>query len=127
MLFFIDTPLHPLALLSAVLFAAYIYHRKVTAFRNLPTDIPWIGVRNEIFATLRANLRDWNQGYKNALEGYEKVKMAPLPSDMESCLRVHSCADCRTPLLCFFFNKCALEHCIAIARPLGLTVLFIPF
>jgi hypothetical protein len=37
-------------------------------------SLPWVGVRNELFAKTRANLREWKEAIAFLDEGYVKVR-----------------------------------------------------
>ncbi len=69
----LDTLFRPAIILPIITFGLYALHRKLTAKRALPESIPWVGLRDEWFPRLRANLRDMKAGKQNIVEGYMKV------------------------------------------------------
>jgi hypothetical protein len=62
-----------LILLTAFVTLVYVAHKLVTRDRVTPAGLPWAGIRNESFARIRLNLRDFLAGGAHLKEGYEKV------------------------------------------------------
>ncbi|KAF2491532.1 cytochrome P450 [Lophium mytilinum] len=64
--------LSSLALTAAFLSLLYLLHRRATKDRIVPAGLPWIGLRDERFATTRLHLRDVFAAPAHLKEGYEK-------------------------------------------------------
>lgn len=66
-------------MLLIVVMAASISSFIQDPYPRLPDSIPWVGIRNELFAKMRARIRVLTQGWQLLLEGYFKVCTAITP------------------------------------------------
>ncbi len=51
----------------------YSYLLYVNRHRCVPKNVPWVGVRMELLAKVRAHWRDWTQSKENIMTGYDQV------------------------------------------------------
>ncbi|KAK7518891.1 cytochrome P450 [Phyllosticta citriasiana] len=64
-----DWKVHLVAILPVVI---YLLHLRATRLRVVPKGVPWVGLRNEWFSKIRANVRETFVSKQNIEEGYKK-------------------------------------------------------
>lgn len=57
----------------------YILHLRATRLRVIPKGVPWVGLRNEWFSKMRANVRELLNSKFNIEQGYQKVEKFSFP------------------------------------------------
>ncbi|KAL1391388.1 cytochrome P450 [Phyllosticta capitalensis] len=58
-------------LIAALPVIIYALHLRATRRRVVPKGVPWVGLRNEWFAKIRANMRELYHSKQNIEEGYQ--------------------------------------------------------